>query len=460
MDFKIINKTPLYNAFSEIGKRIFLPDGIFYWSGRAKKEAELIGTIGAAFGYEDDFIDGGSREWLPCYLEDIKNYIKNLNVKDVTSYATIAGLEEVRNYWKKWIIKKSLYAEKDDGDKIKNIDKYSTTPIITSGLTNGIYISCALFLNPNEYIISPNKRWGNYDNIISRYLGAKIKSYEFFEDGKINIDGLRNAIKEVSKTQNKIVLILNFPNNPTGYVPTTEEVKIIVNTLNNAQQQEGKPIIVLIDDAYEPYVFKEDVLKKSIFYDILELKSDVIPVKIDGVSKELLLYGARIGFITIGLKQSWISNDEELNLLKKEINNKLEGIIRSTISNSNHFYQSLIQKIFESKGMDEIIATRWKVKELLENRYVKINQELRKIKDERISIDPNSGGFFIFLNLNKDFVKATDFADHLLKNYKVGVIPIEKEEEGVNGIRIAYCSIDIQNIPEIINRIQLALKDF
>ncbi|MHA2129248.1 MAG: hypothetical protein ACW99L_04675, partial [Promethearchaeota archaeon] len=71
MKFNYIQTTPLYNALSEIGKRIFLPDGIFYWSGRAKKEAEIIGTIGSAFGFEKDFIDGGSSDWVPCYLKEI-----------------------------------------------------------------------------------------------------------------------------------------------------------------------------------------------------------------------------------------------------------------------------------------------------------------------------------------------------------------------------------------------------
>ena len=103
MEFKYILNTPLYKAFSDLGKRIFLPDGIFYWSGRAKKEAEIIGTIGTAFGYEKDFIDGGSNEWVPCYLNDIKNFT-NISIKQVVPYASIGGLPDTREIWKKWII--------------------------------------------------------------------------------------------------------------------------------------------------------------------------------------------------------------------------------------------------------------------------------------------------------------------------------------------------------------------
>ncbi|GAG98619.1 unnamed protein product, partial [marine sediment metagenome] len=44
--------------------------------------------------------------------------------------------------------------------------------------------------------------------------------------------------------------------------------------------------------------------------------------------------------------------------------------------------------------------------------------------------------------------------------YKVGVIPIEKQHDNINGIRIAYCSIDIKKIPEFVSRIDQALRDF
>ncbi|MHA1489493.1 MAG: aminotransferase class I/II-fold pyridoxal phosphate-dependent enzyme [Promethearchaeota archaeon] len=460
MEFKIIKKTPLYKAFSELGKRIFLPDGIFYWSGRAKTEAELIGTIGSAFGYENDFIDGGRSEWVPCYLENIKNYIQNLEITDVVPYASIAGLPEIREVWKKWIVQKSLYDENTDKEKINRLKKYITTPLITSGVTNGIFLTCAMFLNHNDYIISPNKRWGNYDNTITKFLNAKIKSFDFFKNNKFNIQGLRDSIIEVSDVQEKIVLIFNFPNNPTGYVPTWEETENIIEVLKEAQNSTGKTIVALIDDAYEPYIYDENVLNKSIFYNLQQLDENIIPIKLDGITKELLMYGGRIGFVTMGLKPTWVKNDDELEVLKSEINNKLEGVNRSTISNCNHLYQAITYKIFSEKGMDKIISTREKVRLLLKARYEKINAELKKIDRADISIDPNSGGFFLFVNINPKKIKASEFADYLLRKYKVGVIPIEKKDANINGIRIAYCSIDLNQIPEFIKRINSALNDF
>jgi aspartate/methionine/tyrosine aminotransferase len=234
----------------------------------------------------------------------------------------------------------------------------------------------------------------------------------------------------------------------------------LITTLKQTQKDLSKPIIVLVDDAYEPYIFSENAIKRSIFYALHEIEEDVIPIKLDGITKEMLLYGGRIGFITMGLKPHWVSNDEELVALNTELNNKLSGLVRATISNSNHFYQALIIKLFKDVGMEGIIKKRDKIKNLLKERYEKINQELENIENSNISVDPNSGGFFVFANLNPNKISANQFADHLLRKYKVGVIPIEKPNNGINGIRIAYCSIDSSKISEFVNRINLALADF
>jgi aspartate/methionine/tyrosine aminotransferase len=458
MEFTLLEKTSLYPSFSDLGKRIFLPDGIFYWSGRAKKEAELIGTIGSAFCYDNEIASDGTDEWVPCYLEEIKQYA-NLGIKDIVPYASIGGLAELRSIWKDWIIKKSGFDAESEREKLDHLKTYISNPIVTGGVTNGIFMACSMFLGPGETVICPNKRWGNYDNIIVKNIGAQIKSFDFFKDQKINLDGLRTSIMEVKESQEKIVLMLNFPNNPTGYVPSMKEAQSLVKLLRESQAQLDIPFIVIVDDAYEPYVYeKKGMLDTSFFYMLQQLQEPIIPIKLDGLTKELLFYGGRIGFVTIGLKPEWTQNDQETQKLKDEINNKLEGFNRSSISNANHFYQKVAINMFEEFGMDKIIQSRDKVKTVLSARYEKINAELGKLDSTHISVDPNAGGFFLFVNLNKEKVKATEFADFLLKQYKVGVIPIEKPQENINGIRIAYCSIDKGKISEFVRRIEEALK--
>jgi hypothetical protein len=108
--FKILQQTPLFDIFSEVGRRVFLPEGIFYWSGRAKKEAQYDATLGVAYAYEKDFIQGGDAEWVPCYLEYINDYFKNLKINELVPYASIPGIQDLRTLWKEWIVFKSLIA--------------------------------------------------------------------------------------------------------------------------------------------------------------------------------------------------------------------------------------------------------------------------------------------------------------------------------------------------------------
>ncbi len=456
MEFETIKNTPIYKAFSEVGKKIFLPRSIFYWAERAKKEAEISGTIGAAFGFEKDFIEAGGDRWVPCYLQNIKQFF-NTDITNVVPYASIPGLTDSRKRWKEWIIKKS---QLDDNKKksLKDLEKYLTLTLFTPGITHGIFTCCSMFLNQSEYIILPNKRWGNYDNIVEKNIGAKIKSFNYFSKDSIDLKSLKKAMQDVLKIQDKIILILNIPNNPTGYIPTRKEAIDLINLLKSMAEQNKKPFVILCDDAYEGYTFDIDGIKTSLFYDLFQLDENIIPIKLDGITKELLMYGGRIGALTIGIHKNWIKTDLELEQLKNELENKFSGFIRSTVSNSNILYQTILNSLLSSQEIEKTLQHRKKVEKMLEKRYILLNQELNTIKSNEISIDPNRGGFFLFVNLKS--IKATDFADLLLKKYKIGVIPIEKPHEGINGFRIAYSSIDIRKIPEFVSRIKKAMSEY
>jgi hypothetical protein len=151
MEFSILKNTPLYEAFSDLGKRIYLPKGVFHWSGRAKKEAEIIGTIGAAYAYENTFIDNGSQIWNPCYLKDLNKYIKkNIDINEVVPYPPIGGIHKLRQEWKKWILKKAPFSQNVNSNEYKTLNNYISLPLITSGVTNGIFTTFSLLLDERE----------------------------------------------------------------------------------------------------------------------------------------------------------------------------------------------------------------------------------------------------------------------------------------------------------------------
>ena len=89
-------------------------------------------------------------------------------------------------------------------------------------------------------------------------------------------------------------MILNYPNNPTGYTPTHKEVTTIVDAIK-ALADKGTKVIAVVDDAYYG-LFYEDVYTQSLFTALTNLNSNaILPVRLDGATKEFFAWGFRVG---------------------------------------------------------------------------------------------------------------------------------------------------------------------
>ena len=62
---------------------------------------------------------------------------------------------------------------------------------------------------------------------------ARIATYPFYKGSGFNTEGFARALEEESRGRDKIVVLLNFPNNPTGYMPTPAEGKALVEALRS-----------------------------------------------------------------------------------------------------------------------------------------------------------------------------------------------------------------------------------
>jgi len=456
MVFENLKPSPLWPAFSNCGRDIIQPPDIFYWTGRAKKEAEINGTIGELVGPENEFLNNGSSKVVTFYVPAIKDFVST-DPADVIQYAPVCGLPDLRKHWLNWIVQKGKNANNLPSGKPDLTGKLSS-PAIVPGITFGIFMAAKLFVSPGEIIISPNKRWGNYDAIIVKNVGGTVSSFEMFTaDGIFNFKGMSDKIQESFDKQGKAVIILNFPNNPTGYSPSKAETAKMVTSLKEIAQKNKKPIVIICDDAYEGYVYDDVSVSVSPFYELVGVDENLIPIKLDGASKEMLMYGGRVGAFTLGLNEKWFTPDTKAKFLE-EFENKVEALIRATVSNSNRSAQTILIKMFE-QGIQKVMESRQKVIAVVRKRYDLINKLLKEAKLKGVTIDPNAGGFFLFMNLDKK-INGVDFNEHLLKKYKMCFIPIVKEKEGINGIRIAYCSVPEPLIPKLVENLKLAMTDF
>lgn len=443
MEFNALSKSGIGNLLSSLGRSIFLPQGIFYWTGRAKKEAEINATIGSACGPESDIVDGASDDVVTYYLPSLQASFGGMTSAETFPYAPILGLPELRKAWRDWILRKLEH----DREKL---DACMTMPVITPGITGGLHVAAKLFVDPDEVVVSPDRLWGNYRNIVEKNVGGRIETFPFFADGAFNVQGMKRKLLGTLASQSKALLMLNFPNNPVGYNPPESMVPAIVEALVDVVEQTSKSLVVLVDDAYEGYVYDDDALQCSMFGDLCDAHRGILPIKLDGTSKEFLFYGGRVGMFTIGLPSQL---DVDREQLLSEIDNKLSGVIRSTVSNCARPVQSAILKALANPEV--AAAERQKVVDILGRRAHLLRDELAKLDVPQLKPLPFNAGFFGFCDI--EGISANAVADRLMTEYKTGVVPTESG--AVNGIRLAFCSVPEAQIPTLAANVAAAVRD-
>ena len=148
----------------------------------------------------------------------------------------------------------------------------------------------------------------------------------------------------------------------------------------------------------------------------------------------------------------YFGNKGEIEL---ELENKFVGLVRATISNSTKIIQEGVASIVSEP--DKFLQERERIISIIGKKANALKEELEKNSNPEILPDHFNSGFFAFLNI-KD-VSAEKLADHLLKKYKIGVIPVEKKKENINGLRVTFSSLSVEEIPRLVAGINNAVAD-
>jgi aspartate/methionine/tyrosine aminotransferase len=406
----------VHSLLSKKGLNIFFPKkGILSQTQEAKGK-KINATIGEAVND-----DGG-----PMYLTNIKDEI-NIKPSEAFPYAPSFGKPDMRNKWK------TLIFEKNPSLK----DKEISLPVVTNALTHGLSIAGYLFVNENDTILIPDLYWENYDLIFENAYNAKLKKYLLFNDNGLNLDSLKKSL--IDSKPGKKILVLNFPNNPTGYTPTIDESKKIVSIIKESAEA-GNKILVLLDDAYFGLVYEDNIIKESLFSHLADIHENVLTIKIDGPTKEDYVWGFRVGFLTYATKNG-----------SKELYSALEmktgGAIRGNISNAPHLSQSLLLNAYSFPDYNEEKEKKYNI---LKTRFLTLKKIFTDKKyEEYFKPLPFNSGYFMCIKLT-DGIDAEELRVTLLNEFDTGVINMS----GV--IRIAYSSVSNDKLPELIENIYKA----
>jgi aspartate/methionine/tyrosine aminotransferase len=407
----------VFHMLSARGKAIYFPfKGILGQTAEAKN-AKINATIGTAF--END----GSPLTLEC-MEAMVNI-----PSESFLYAPSFGLAKLREEWGK------LLAVKNPGLQGKTFSQ----PVVTAALTHGLSIAGYLFVDPGDEILMPDLYWDNYELVFCEAYGAKFTFYNTFVNGGFDVAAFSRALN-AGKAGQKIVL-LNFPNNPTGYTPTEAEAEALAGAIRKAAAA-GHQVVVVLDDAYFGLVYEEGIARESLFGSLIDLHPNVLGVKLDGATKEDYVWGLRVGFITFGFKGA---NAAQL----KALENKAAGAVRGTISNAPCVSQAMLLKAYTAPEYAEQKKQKYGI---LSERVRKMRAVFQAHPEYAKSFEvlPFNSGYFMCVR--PIGVDNEELRKELIANHSTGVIVLS----GV--IRLAFSAVPTDLIGSLFANLHSAIQ--
>ncbi len=363
-------------CLSGLGRRLFFPSGVTAQAAEAAGCA-LNATIGQFVG------DDGEAIPLPA----MAGHFSDSQGRQVFLYAPQGGRRDLRRAWQ------ARLRTQTSGPM--------SLPMVTSGLTHGLSIVADLFTDVGTRVLLPDPGWGNYSHIFGTRRGAELVRYAVLDErGRLNLAAIDAALAAATGPS---VMLLNFPSNP--------EAVALVEIIQRAPH----PLVVLCDDAYHGMSWEEGLAVDGIFP--LLADSDparILPVKIDGATKELFFFGGRVGFITFGI-------DSEAGAVLEE---KARALTRATISSVSAPSQAMV--------MEALSALR----EILRRRYRALKAALVR---HRLTAWPFNSAFFALLKVeNSDVIRRGLLQDG------VGLVAFP------GALRLSYSTIPEEDIDRLV----------
>lgn len=411
---EILDSSVAGGFLSAVGRRMYFPKGIVAQSDEAKEKAKTYNaTVGLA-----------TSKGQPMHLSDIMSMFREgvFKPSEIFNYAPGGGDKALRAVWKEEMIRKNPSLA----------SRLTSGCIVTAGLTHTISLMATLFFDEGDELVLPDLFWDNYDLIFSDLRGCNIRTFSFFRDGGFNTQGMKEAL--LASPGDHVRLLLNFPNNPTGYTPTESEMEELVRAIVEVAES-GKKVLVLCDDAYYGLFFEDDIAGESLFARLAGAHENIFAIKGDAATKEDMVWGFRIGFVTYASKGF---TKEQLAALEK----KTLGAIRCTVSNCDRPGQSMLLKAY-TDGVN-VQSDKQRTSDEMRERYREIHKAVSKQPTTLLRAYPFNSGYFMAFDTQGH--SAEELRTYLLDKYGIGTINIMDRT-----LRLAYCSVEKEDLEDLVN---------
>jgi aspartate aminotransferase len=302
--------------------------------------------------------------------------------------------------------------------------------VISNGAKQSLYNSLMAILDPGDEVIVSIPYWVSYPQLVQIAGGVPVYVQTKEEnDFKCRVEDLDAVLTKRTKA-----IILNSPNNPTGIIYSSSDLKAI------AEWAVKNNIFVISDEIYEKLIYGGEKHTS-----IASLGDDIkkLTMVVNGMSKAYAMTGWRIGYVAA---------DEKVA--------KVMGSIQSHITS----HPCSIAQYASVEGLNGNQDSVENMRKQFEERR---NHMVKKVNSiEGLSCKMPKGAFYVMVNYKKlkgktikgrEIKNSLDFAQLLLEEGKTAVIPGAAFGED-DYIRLSYAT-SLENIEKGTNRIKDVIEN-
>ena len=324
--------------------------------------------------------------------------------KGRTFYTSNAGLKELKQEIGKYL-KRRMHIDYD----------YNTEILVTVGGSEAIDIALRAMLNPGEEVLIPQPSYVSYVPC-AVLAGGKPVIIELEEKDQFKLTK-EKLLEKI--TPNTKVLILPFPNNPTGAIMEREDLEEIAKVI------EEKDIFVISDELYAELTYKGEHVSIAAIPGMRERT-----VLINGFSKAYAMTGWRIGYAAA----------PEI-ILTQMLKIHQFAIMGAPTTSQYAAVEAL-------KNGDEDIA-RMKKAYNERRKYL-----MRAFAELGMDCFEPYGAFYIFPCIKRFGMSSDEFANRLLQEEKIAIVPgTAFGDSGEGYLRVSY-AYSLEDLQKAISRIR------
>ena len=163
--------------------------------------------------------------------------------------------------------------------------------VMTVGAAGALVSFFRAVIEPGDEVICPAPYFVEYGSYCGHFGGVLKPVPSLADEGfRLNLDAIEAAITPKTRA-----LLVNSPNNPTGCIYSVDDVRrlaALVDKVNAARGEEGRPLFLLSDEPYRAFAYDGATVPP-----VLPLTP--YAVVLGSFSKTLSLAGERIGYVAV-----------------------------------------------------------------------------------------------------------------------------------------------------------------